>query len=63
MTADDTAPHVFEDRGHPGEWRVEYGDDRGERYVAIFSGPEARARARVYRDALANRILVTIRAS
>ena len=35
-----------------GEWRVEYFDDDGGCYVAIFAGPAAEQRARDYRDAL-----------
>ena len=34
-----------------GEWRVEYFDDDGGSYVAIFAGPAAEQRARDYRDA------------
>ena len=41
---------VFEDRIVSGEWRVEYFDDDGGCYVAIFAGPAAEQRARDYRD-------------
>jgi hypothetical protein len=50
----DEAPRdlaLFEDREIPGEWLVEYFDDDGD-YVTIFTGQEAEARARDYRDAL-----------
>jgi hypothetical protein len=45
MTADDKTIHVFEDREHAGDWRVEYFDDDGGCYVTIFSGPMAQQRA------------------
>ena len=32
---------VFEDQIVSGEWRVEYFDDDGGCYVAIFAGPAA----------------------
>jgi hypothetical protein len=48
---------VFEDRIVAGEWRVEYFDDDGGCYVAIFAGPAAERRARDYRDALSRRLL------
>ena len=63
MATDGTAPQLFEDREHPGDWRVEYFDDDGGCYVTIFRGPMAPQRARAYRGALTNRILATIRAS
>ena len=44
----DTAK-VFEDREHAGEWRVEWFDDDGCE-VEIFTGPNARERARRYAD-------------
>jgi hypothetical protein len=37
---------VFEDRGTPGQWRVEWCDDDGHSELEIFSGTTAR------RDAL-----------
>jgi len=37
--------NVFEDRLHPGDWRVEWEDDDGGLEVTIFSGPDARDRA------------------
>jgi hypothetical protein len=43
---------VFEDRIVPGQWRVEYFDDDGGCYVAIFAGPAGEQRARDYGDAL-----------
>jgi hypothetical protein len=47
---------VFEDRSEnldsEGEWRVEYQDDEGGCYVAIFAGPQAERRARDYHNAL-----------
>jgi hypothetical protein len=43
---------VFEDREGRSEWRVEYLDDDGGCYVAIFSGPAAEMRARDYQAAL-----------
>jgi hypothetical protein len=39
---------VNEDRSRTGEWRVEYFDDDGGCYVAIFAGPAAERRARDY---------------
>jgi hypothetical protein len=51
----DEAPRdlaLSEDREIPGEWLVEYFDDDGADYVTIFTGEEAEARARDYRDAL-----------
>jgi hypothetical protein len=50
----DEAPRdlaLSEDRAIPGEWLVEYFDDDGADYVTIFTGQEAEARARDYRDA------------
>jgi hypothetical protein len=41
---------VFQDRRIPGDWRVEWFDDDGGCEVAIFSGPNARDRARRYAD-------------
>ena len=37
--------YVFEDKVHPGDWRVEAFSADGEGEMAIFSGPRARARA------------------
>ena len=51
----DEAPQdlaLAEDLVIPGEWLVEYFDDDGADYVTIFTGQEAEARARDYRDAL-----------
>jgi hypothetical protein len=41
---------VIEDRKYPGDWRVEAinRDGDGEVFVAIFSGPNADARAAEY---------------
>jgi hypothetical protein len=39
---------VNEDRSGTGEWRVEYFDDDGGCYVAIFACPAAERRARDY---------------
>ena len=36
------------DRKSPGDWRVEYEDDDGGCYVAVFTGPGAEQRARDY---------------
>jgi hypothetical protein len=58
----DEAPQdlaLSEDQAIPGEWLVEYFDDDGGDYVTIFSGQEAEARARDYRDALRERRLRT----
>jgi hypothetical protein len=41
---------TIEDNRHPGDYRVEAIDRDGEVYIAIFSGPEARDRAREYAD-------------
>jgi hypothetical protein len=44
---------AFEDREEEeGEWRVEYFDDDGGCYVAVFAGPAAERRARDYCEAL-----------
>jgi hypothetical protein len=43
---------AFEDRIVSCEWRVEYFDDDGGCYVAIFAGPAAEQRARDCGDAL-----------
>ena len=51
---------VFEDRIVSGEWRVEYFDDDGGCYVAIFAGPAAEQRARDYGDALSEGVLTPI---
>jgi hypothetical protein len=45
---------VFGDRIVSGQWRVEYFDDDGGCYVAIFAGPAAEQRARDYGGALRN---------
>ena len=52
MKAESPEIKVFEDRTVSGEWRVEYFDDDGGCYVAIFAGPAAEQRAGDYRDAL-----------
>ena len=40
---------VFEDRGTPGQWRVEWCDDDGAcELVEIFTGPDARRQALRY---------------
>ena len=54
---------VFEDRHGSTEWRVEYFDNDGGRYVTVFSGPEAERRAREYFAGLKGGQLRTIRAS
>jgi hypothetical protein len=51
---------VFEDRIVSGEWRVEYFDDDGGCYVAIFAGPAAEQRARDYGAALSARLLTPV---
>jgi len=38
----------FEDKNEPGIWRCESYGDEGECLVAIFSGPDAEARAKEY---------------
>jgi hypothetical protein len=53
---------VLEDRHGNGEWRVEFFDDDGGRYVTVFAGPEAERRARAYFAGLKNGRLRTIRA-
>jgi hypothetical protein len=42
----------FEDELYVGDWRVEGRDheNEGQVYVAIFSGPQARERAKEYAD-------------
>lgn len=39
---------AFEDRKHPGDWRVEAFDDDGRCFVTIFSGPDSKQRAQEY---------------
>jgi hypothetical protein len=39
---------VFEDRGTPGQWRVEWFDDDGRCELEIFTGPTARRQALRY---------------
>lgn len=43
---------TIEDNRHPGDYRVEAIDmeSEGEVYTAIFTGPDARARAQEYAD-------------
>jgi hypothetical protein len=53
---------VHEDRDGTGEWRVEYFDDDGGCYVAVFGGPKAERRVRDYFDALKFGRLRTVRA-
>ena len=48
----DTDIKVFADQHGRPEWRVEYFDDDGACYVALFAGPEAEQRAREYHGAL-----------
>ena len=40
----------FEDKNNPNDWRVEANDyeNEGAVYVAIFSGPDAKERAKEY---------------
>jgi len=51
---------VFADRYGRPEWRVEYQDDEGASYVAIFAGPDAERRARDYHAALKSGTLKSI---
>jgi hypothetical protein len=51
---------VFEDQIVSGEWRVEYFDDDGGCYVAIFAGPAAEQRARDYGGALSTHLLTPV---
>ena len=44
-----------------GEWRIEYQDDDGACYVAIFAGQAAGRRARDYFNALKTGLLKTVR--
>jgi len=44
---------LFQDKIDADAWRVEYFDEDGGCYVAIFAGPAAERRARDYREALA----------
>ena len=40
---------AFEDKQHPGDWRVEAIDEgEGDIFVAVFSGPGSRERAEEY---------------
>ena len=50
---------VHEDRD--GAWCVEYFDEAGRPYVAVFVGPQTETRARDYFDALRNGRLKTKR--
>jgi hypothetical protein len=43
---------LLQDSIDPDAWRVEYFDNDGGCYVAIFAGPAADQRARDYREAL-----------
>jgi hypothetical protein len=52
---------VFEDRQREGEWRIEYFDDDGGCYVAVFAGPGAQRRAQDYADALKAGVLKLVR--
>ena len=47
---DDTRAKLFRDRAHPVDWRVERIDDDGGCEVAVFAGPRAEERARVFAD-------------
>lgn len=42
------AAEVFERKGEPGAWSVEWIDEDGGIEQAIFIGPDAEARAREY---------------
>jgi hypothetical protein len=44
---------LLQDAIDADSWRVEYFDEDGGCYVAIFAGPAAERRARDYREALA----------
>ena len=44
--------NLFRDKVDADAWRVEYFDDDGGCYVAIFAGPAAEQRARDYYKAL-----------
>jgi hypothetical protein len=48
--AGDIRAKAFQDREHPGVWRVEKMDENGGIEVAIFRGPRARERAVKYAD-------------
>ena len=41
---------VFEDQMFPGEWRVQWSDNKGEIEVTVFSGPNSRERAIQYAE-------------
>lgn len=41
---------TVESRHYPGHWHVEAIDSDGRVHVAIFSGPNAKARAQEYAD-------------
>jgi hypothetical protein len=41
---------VFADHLYPGDWRVEWIDDKGRTELAIFAGPNAHERALRYAD-------------
>jgi hypothetical protein len=41
---------VFEDLLHPGDWRVEWFDDKGDVELAFFAGTKAHERAIRYAD-------------
>jgi hypothetical protein len=45
MTDDYLQARIFRDRVTASDWRVECEDEDGATEVAIFSGPNARARA------------------
>jgi hypothetical protein len=51
---------AFEGREEDGEWRVEYFDDDGGCYVAVFAGPEAQRRAQDCADALKAGVLTLV---
>lgn len=50
MTGTEGMAHVFEDREIPGQWRVERIDNEGGCEVEIFTGPNARRKARQYAE-------------
>jgi len=41
---------LFRDKLDPDDWRVEFIDDEGRGEIAIFSGPRAEERAKVFAD-------------
>lgn len=53
----------FPDSNGWPEWRVEYADEDGGAYVAVFAGPKAELRARAYLAALEIGVLQPVPAS